>query len=327
LALIKKFLLIYHTLKYVKPIQLKYQIWYRIKNKFLKINWYKKYDQFETNLLKIENYYSLVLSLNKYIGRNHFQFLNLKVQFENRINWNFNGYGKLWNYNLQYFEYLHDESIRVEERIKILIDFSEQLLENKIKPEPYPVSLRIINFILFVSKNEVKNELIDKAIKRQINYLENNLEYHLLANHLLENIFTLFISSYYLKDEFLFNKSNNLLKEQLNEQILIDGGHYECSPMYHSIILSKLLLCIEIAERNKFFNVNVEAFKVIASKMLSWIKAYSFSDGSWALMNDAALKIAPSTGALLNLGNKLNIKPSLVSLQQSGFRKLSNQYF
>ena len=325
--MIKKLLLIFHTLKYVKPIQIKYQIWYRIKNKFLQINWYKKYDQFETNLLKIENYYSLVLSSNKYIGQNHFEFLNLGFQFENRINWNFNDYGKLWNYNLQYFDYLLDDSILLEDRIDLLKDFSDQLLKNRIKLEPYPTSLRIINSILFISKNSIENALIQKALKRQINYLENNLEYHLLANHLLENIFTLFISSFYLKDEILFNRTNRLLIEQLQEQILNDGGHYECSPMYHSIILSKLFLCIEISSSHKYFNNDVNELKPIASKMLSWIKAYSFSDGSWALMNDAALGIAPTTNQLLEVSKKLNIEVSKIALKDSGYRKLENKHF
>ncbi|MFX7548931.1 hypothetical protein ABTJ50_21555, partial [Acinetobacter baumannii] len=73
--------------------------------------------------------------------------------------------------------------------------------------------------------------------------------YHLLANHLLENAFSLWLASIYLRDQPLFNRSDRLLVSQLNEQILADGGHYECSVMYQSILLSKLLLCIEAARK------------------------------------------------------------------------------
>ena len=37
-----------------------------------------------------------------------------------------------------------------------------------------------------------------------------------------------------------------ILSKELNEQILEDGGHFELSPMYHSIILEDLLDIINI---------------------------------------------------------------------------------
>ena len=37
------------------------------------------------------------------------------------------------------------------------------------------------------------------------------------------------------------NRGIRILNEQLKEQILNDGGHFERSPMYHCIILEDLL--------------------------------------------------------------------------------------
>jgi hypothetical protein len=316
---------LYHTLKYLKLIQIFYQVWYRIKNKFLKINLYTKYNHSPIYFLQTLIAEDVIVSEEKFLKPNHFKFLNLEKQFGEKINWNFLEHGKLWNYNLQYFDYLQNESVSIEQREKLLENFSEALIASEVKLEPYPVSLRIINTIIFISKHKIKNLAIDKALKQQINYLENNLEYHLLANHLLENIFALFISAFALQNKKLFITSNKLLHQQLEEQILNNGAHYELSPMYHSIILSKLLLCIDVCEQNEFGkNINYNYLHETASKMLGWINEYSFSDGSWALMNDAALGIAPTTQQLINAANKLEIKSSKTSLGECGFYKLKN---
>ena len=44
----------------------------------------------------------------------------------------------------------------------------------------------------------------------------------------------------------IYNKSKNLLISELNEQVLKDGAHFELSPMYHQIILSRLLDSIQL---------------------------------------------------------------------------------
>jgi hypothetical protein len=158
----------------------------------------------------------------------------------------------------------------------------------------------------------------------QINYLENNLEFHILANHLLENSFALFIASLFIEDKGLNDKATKLLLNQLGVQILPDGGHFECSPMYQSILLSRLLLAIELSSQSDLCNnLTINILRENAQKMLSWIKAYSFPDGSWALMNDAANAIAPTTIQLFSAAKFLNIKIENRPLRESGFRKLA----
>ena len=71
-----------------------------------------------------------------------------------------------------------------------------------------------------------------------------------MGNHLLENAFALLFSSYYFQNEKFYNKSTFLLKSQLNEQILKDGGHFELSPMYHQIVFHRLLDSIQLIKLN-----------------------------------------------------------------------------
>jgi hypothetical protein len=323
--MLAKFLRLFYTLQHITFLQLEYQIWYRIKNRFISIHWYKKY-------LKKTIISPLVLSVDvvlqntskEYLSNNCFSFLNMKYSFEKEINWNFNEYGKLWNYNLQYFSYLLDEEIPVDERLQLLRDFSINLLENKVVLEPYPVSLRIVNIFQFHNRHPLKDEVIIRSVLMQINYLENNLEFHILANHLLENALAIFISAIYINDIRLLKKSAKLLEKQLQVQILNDGGHYECSPMYQSILLSRLLLAIDISINSKIFSTEVVLMlKENVSKMLSWISSFSFPDNSWALMNDAATGIAPVNSQLFSAAKHLNIGVINGGLKESGFRKLN----
>ena len=41
----------------------------------------------------------------------------------------------------------------------------------------------------------------------------------------------------------MYDKASCLLYKELDEQILPDGSHYEQSPMYHCILLDRLLDC------------------------------------------------------------------------------------
>jgi hypothetical protein len=324
--MVRQFLRLFYTLRHIKAIQWRYQFWYRVKNRVISIYWYNRYLQRSFISLNLSVASVLQSKQTEYSDNLSFEFIGLKKSFDNHIDWNFQGHGKLWNYNLQYFSYLLDETIVVNERIRLLRDFSEQLLSSRIKLEPYPISLRIVNTLLFHSRYTITDTVILEALKKQIDYLANNIEYHLLANHLLENAFSLFIASIYLSDQPLYSKSCRLLIAQLDEQILEDGGHYECSVMYQSILLSKLLLCIEAARKaQKFEHLTLTILKEKAAKMLGWINAYSFPDGSWALMNDAAEQIAPTTQSLNEAAAMLNIQPSTVVLASSGYRKMSGK--
>ncbi len=64
-----------------------------------------------------------------------------------------------------------------------------------------------------------------------------------MGNHLLEDAYSLFIAALYFKDDKFYRKSKKMLWQELKEQILPDGAHYEQSPMYHCILLDRLLDC------------------------------------------------------------------------------------
>jgi hypothetical protein len=54
-----------YTLYYMKPIQLFYQLWYRIKNRFLKITWYTNVTDSDWKPLGFTFYKEVVPGKNK----------------------------------------------------------------------------------------------------------------------------------------------------------------------------------------------------------------------------------------------------------------------
>ena len=152
----------------------------------------------------------------------------------------------------------------------------------------------------FLSNNQVKDELINNTLYFHYCILFKNLEYHLLGNHLLENAFSLLFGAYYFQDEKLYNKSKDLLISELNEQVLKDGGHFELSPMYHQIILLRLLDSIQLIKLNSKWEIDdlLSFLKAKASLMISWLQNITYKNGNIPMVNDATFKIAPNSKKL-----------------------------
>ena len=195
--------------------------------------------------------------------------------------------------------------------------------------EPFPISLRAINWIKFLSKHHVRDPKINASLYAQYKILIDKREYHLLGNHLLENGFCLLFGAYYFQDDILYEKAKQILTTQLDEQLLRDGAHFELSPMYHQIMLFRVLDCINLVEHNGWKKHELlELLKRKAVSMLGWLNAITFENGSIPLFNDSAQNIAPTTGELntyaLRLSDefKSTIKNSKIEmLSDSGYRK------
>ncbi|MEL7834106.1 alginate lyase family protein [Fodinibius sp. Rm-B-1B1-1] len=267
-----------------------------------------------------------------------FTFLNLTQSFEGNINWNTRTYGKLWVYNLNYFDYLHQTDISKEEGLKLIRGFIHQVKENNEGLEPYPISLRGINWIKFLSKHDIEDKEIDSSLYSQYQILLDNLEYHLLGNHLLENGCSLLFGAYYLQDQELYNKAKEILSEELEEQILNDGGHFERSTMYHCILLERLMDCHNVMSHNDAFeDTDLEQkVKEKVKLMLGWLAKVSVdrrqttgdktapNEPQLPLLNDAAKGIGSEPVELFDYADRLGLEAGKVELGQSGYRRYSS---
>ncbi|WP_235299296.1 heparinase II/III family protein [Portibacter marinus] len=310
----------FHTIIHLKPIQIFYQLWYRMKPA------YKVPEIHGTSIsFKSEIYFQNLIPHSSSNHKLSFSFLNLTHSFSERVDWNFSKFGKLWTYHLNYFDFLLQKDSNLEHSISLLTDFYQNYCNLKDGLEPYPTSLRIINLIKFVGVYHLNIPLLDKLIALDTKRLEKNLEYHLLANHLLENAFALIFTSYYLKDERLYQKSKKLLLKELEEQILNDGAHYERSPMYHLIIFRRLLDLILLLNLNPWKGKEIQnTLEDFAGKMQSWLTQMTFSNGCLPHFNDSARNSSLTPLVLNKYFSSLKIRKQNIALYSSGFRKLSS---
>lgn len=276
-------------------------------------------------------------SIDSYVSRDEerFIFLNLSHRFEKGIDWNYAAYGKLWTYNLTYFDFLHQPGMSRDEGVALIYDFIEKADGIKDGLEPFPISLRGINWIKFLALHKVRDQKIDESLYAQYAILMDNLEYHLLGNHLLENGFSLLFGAYYFQDEKLYAKAKEILTVELEEQILEDGAHFELSPMYHQIMLYRVLDCLNLVIGNSSLVIGeskssglMGILKEKAVAMLGWLNAMTYENGDIPLLNDSADGIAPTTEQLNDYADRLGLtnyelRITNNTLSDSGYRKIT----
>ena len=257
--------------------------------------------------------------------RARFTFLNIASTFRD---WNMDDDGPLWTYKLNYMDWLEQEGISEEDCLKWIDRFIDELPGNHAGLDPYPIALRIINWAKFFSKHpDCLNQRRSQSLYAQTLLLSRKLEYHLLGNHLLEDAYALFIASVFFNDCHLYQRATRLLEGQLREQILPDGAHYEQSPMYHCIMLDRLLDCINFSSSNLQFKGQdrfTAMLKQKASLMLGHLQNIIYNDGTIPLLNDSAYGIAPDAEHLFVYARRLNISWKPIPLKECGYRKLAD---
>ena len=251
-----------------------------------------------------------------------FKFLERSKFFKNGIDWNYSHFGKLWNYNLNYFNYLLQPEMNPKKGLDLIYNFIDNFSNIQDGLEPYPISLRTINWIKFLSDQKIVDSKIDSCLYFQYRNLLKNIEYHLSGNHLLENGFSMLFGSYYFNDIKLYEKSIDILQSELDEQILYDGAHFELSPSYHQLLLFRLLDAINLLKNNHWLkNLLLDHFSFYASAMLGWLLQITYRNGEIPLVNDAVTDLAPTTGQLKDYADRLGVYPIIRPLNECGYRK------
>lgn len=315
---------ILRTVSHLKFTQVRYQVYYRLRNRWIKPQQLAGKPEVPSVYLLAMKDSDIRLPDSYDPGRNSFTFLNLEQTFDQKdIDWNFPDFGKLWTYNLNYFDFLNQENISKQAGLGLIDEFISKYDSLVDGLEPYPTSLRGMNWIKFLSGKGCNDTKVTRSLLGQFNILSKSLEYHLLGNHLLENAFALLFGAYFFQNESFYHIAERLLKEELAEQINEDGGHYERSPMYHQIILYRLLDCLNLVQNNPWNSAALlPLLEEKAVMMLGWLKTVTFSNGDIPMVKDAAFGIAPSTRELVAYAASLGVENTEeVRLTDSGYRK------
>lgn len=311
---------LYHTLKYLKPIQLTN----RISRKLSKVKFTPPFTKRNSILTKWQ---SCPVLPSCYQGGGQFKFLNVT---DTVSDWNDGTKAKLWLYNLHYFDDLNqhgwqDRSVIHSNLINTWIEQNPLMSGNGW--EPYTLSLRSVNWIKwFLSGNEPKDEWLS-SLSLQVQALDQQLEYHLLGNHLFANAKALVFAGCFFKGDLArvwLKRGLDILDKEVAEQILADGGNFELTPMYHNIILADMLDLYQLSLVYGDLipqNTKVYWYKTI-EKMFEWAALMQHPDGEISFFNDSAMGIAPKLTALQRYAEMLNF-PTL-TVNDSGFFHLDS---
>jgi uncharacterized heparinase superfamily protein len=300
-----KALLLFNTVKFLKFGQ----IVNRLKRKFYKPR--KILIDTPKVSIVVNNLKPIIESQQKIFENGVLRFLNKELSFQLIKDWNSSTQTKLWLYNLHYFDDLNSKGS--EQRRSL----HSKLIQKWIKDnpygygngwEPYPISLRIVNWIKWsLLGGDLKSDWKD-SLASQARYLVQSLEYHLLGNHILANAKALVFAGLYFQGNEAhdwYQTGIKIIEKELSEQVLSDGGNFELSPMYHSILLEDLLDLINIhMTYNRNYPDNIVPNVIL---MVNWLKDMCHPDGEISFFNDSTLGIAPSLSELLNYCINLDI--------------------
>lgn len=310
--------LVFETVRHLKPTQLYYQLRHRL--------FHPRFRPCVSPIDRVQ--VQIVPFIEKPLCQegNSMEFLHIRDTFQS---WCMTEHGMLWAYNLNYMDWLCQGNMTQEEGERWIDAFIKDLAANSIGQDAAPTALRCVNWMKFfmTHPNSATKERLD-SLYSQMCLLSRKLEHHLLGNHLLEDAFALFFASVFFHDHRLYRKASKLLLEQLKEQVLADGAHFEQSPMYHCIMLDRLLDCYNISTHNAVFveqTVLNGKLKDTAERMLGHLMAIVYQDGSIPLLNDSAQGIAPTSAELLEYALRLQLEPRALPLRECGYRKMQSE--
>jgi uncharacterized heparinase superfamily protein len=323
----------WHTLRYLRPVQLYGRIWFRLARPRIKPR--------PAPALRLPATREWIRTARRpptLAGPERFCFLNETHELSGE-GWDNPSRDKLWRYNLHYFDDLtaRDAASRAEwHRALIARWVRENRPGSGTGWEPYPTSLRIVNWIKWALSGNVLSPESTASLALQARWLAKRLETHLAGNHLFTNAKALVFAGLYFdgaEATSWFGMGMRLLHHEVPEQILPDGGQFERSPMYHALALEDMLdLCNVTAQfsgpATRRWQPAIDDWHARIGHMRHWLAAMSHPDGEISYFNDASIGIAPPPDELdryaerSGFSHEGNVAEPLIWLRESGYVRL-----
>lgn len=316
----------WHTLRFLRPVQIYGRIWRRLYNPNITL------DESPPPLRRrIGTWTSPALRQSSLVDQGSWVFLNEPGALV-EIGWDGPQREKLWRYNQHYFDDLNAQGAQTRN------SWHRQLMANWIENntpsegvgwEPYPTSLRIVNWIKWFFAGNVLDKAWVDNLSLQTRWLVRRLEFHLLGNHLLANAKALIFAGFFFcgpEAERWLRTGKKILTREVPEQILADGGHFERSPLYHLIVLEDLLDLVNLYRT--YGQTDAMGLQQAIQRMLHWLSVMLHPDNEIPFFNDSAFGVAPSSIEIQSYAARLGfsgispIDRKCQHLESSGYVRL-----
>lgn len=247
------------------------------------------------------------------VGPSRFRFMHVEHDLA-QVGWDDPAVDRLWRYQLHYFDDLNalDAASRAEWHHALLARWRHDNPPARGTGwEPYPVSLRIVNWIKWQLAGAALDADTLHSLAVQARWLCRRLEWHLLGNHLFANAKALLFAGAFFdgaEAASWLRTGLAIVQRELDEQVLADGGHFERSTMYHALALEDLLDLINLAGARAAPGLDAARWREAAMRMLHWQRCLQHRDGQMALFNDAAAGVAPDAAQLEAYAARLGVQ-------------------
>jgi len=241
-----------------------------------------------------------------------FTFLNEQRWLDWPIAWNDSAWPRLWQFHLHYFDWAREwlDAALSTGQWPAEAWALEPLLEHWVVANPpgrgdgwhsYTISLRTRTWIqLFRHCPSLVTAPRLQSLWQQLCWLQAHPEHCHGGNHWLENLTALALGGLQFEGSVahaMHRRAMGLLRRELRDQLLTDGGHQERSASYHLLMLDRLielgeLLQIRRQERPSWLLGAVES-------MATWATSIRLETGVFPRFNDSAADACRPLDAVL----------------------------
>lgn len=247
-----------------------------------------------------------------------------------KLEWAIRDVSHLWFFNLHYMEYLEEVS---NAQFEVLV--LDWIDKNPAYGPGYwlgnwnafVLSIRAVVWLQQYALRETelgevfKTRMLDSVVQ-QTRFLRENLELDLCGNHLLKNLKALIWAGRFFASaeaQGWLKLGEERLLQELKEQILPDGLHYELSPAYHAQVFVDLLECYQCLEDGPC-KTELHHRLCLAAQALA---DTTHPDGYCSQFNDGGLAMAykpeKCLAAWVQLAGGHIQAQSVVALESAGF--------
>lgn len=159
------------------------------------------------------------------------------------------------------------------------------------------------------------DRLLRRELYRNALFLRKHVEWDVGGNHLLENGTALVVAGLLFAEEEWVDHGTSILAHAADEQFLDDGSHFERSPMYHILTLTRLLTACDLLDRSG--QPLPEEVSTTTSEATAFLRFLRPPDGRIPLLNDAVYGQALPLDCCLRYADALGYGDSGSATQES----------